>query len=119
MLMRPAFLIAGGHVGLWASRRALGVLVALVAVALVVGLSFVPASRADVVINELRGSGTTANDDYVELFNRGPGSVSMVRWRLDARAGDDSVAGSVTLPAQTIAPRGKLLVTAPGYSLAE
>src|SRR5688572_10303810 len=42
----------------------------------------------------------------------------MAGWRLDVRAGDDGAAGSVVLPAQTIAPRGKLLVAAPGYSLA-
>jgi hypothetical protein len=77
-----------------------------------------PVATSGVVINELRGSGTAANDDYVELFNRGSTSVNMSGWRLDARAGDDTAAGSVTLPAQTIAPRGKLLVAAPGYSLA-
>src|SRR4051794_35215255 len=100
--------------GAW--RRALSVLMVLV-VALSGGLAFVSSSRADVVINELRGSGATADDDYVELFNRGSAPVNMFGWRLDARAGDDSAAGSVTLPAQTIAPRGKLLVTAAGYSL--
>src|SRR5688572_25303347 len=81
------------------------------------GLVFVSSVRADVVIGELRGSGATANDDYVELFNRGSAPVNMAGWRLDARGGDDGAAGSVVLPAQTIAPRGKLLVTAPGYSL--
>src|SRR5215213_832234 len=104
-------MIVGGQLGLWG--RILVVLVAAVSA----GLTFVPSSRADVVINELRGSGAAADDDFVELVNRGSAAVSMVGWRLDARAGDDTAAGSVTLPAQTIAPRGKLLVAAPGYSL--
>src|SRR5688500_14770500 len=89
------------------------------AAALLAGLCFAAVSRADVVIGERRGSGTAANDDFVELVNRGSAPVNMAGWRLDARAGDDSAAGSVVLPAQTIAPRGKLLVTAPGYSLGE
>ena len=93
-------------------RLLLAVLAALVGT-----LAFGAAARADVVINELRASGTSANDDFVELLNRGSAPVDMSGWRLDARAGNDSVAGSVMLPAQTIAPRGTLLVTAPGYSL--
>src|SRR5687767_2330057 len=91
----------------------------VLAAALLAGLVFVSSVRADVVIGELRGSGSAANDDYVELLNRGSAAVNMAGWRLDARAGDDGAAGSVVLPAQTIAPRGKLLVTAPGYSLGE
>src|SRR5687767_13684143 len=90
----------------------------VLAAALLAGLVFVSSVRADVVIGELRGSGSAADDEYVELVNRGSAPVSMAGWRLDARAGDDGAAGSVVLPAQTIAPRGKLLVTAPGYSLA-
>jgi hypothetical protein len=35
------------------------------------GLVFVSSVRADVVIGELRGSGATADDDFVELINRG------------------------------------------------
>src|SRR5688572_10945423 len=89
------------------------------AVSVLGGLVFVSSVRADVVIGELRGSGAAADDDFVELFNRGSAAVNLAGWRLDARAGDDGVAGSVVLPAQTIAPRGKLLVTAPGYSLGE
>src|SRR5688572_10094907 len=89
------------------------------AVVVLAGLVFVSSARADVVIGELRGSGATANDDFVELVNRGSAAVNMVGWRLDARAGDDGAAGSVVLPARTIAPRGKLLVAAPGYSLGE
>jgi len=66
--------------------------------ALSAGLGFASAARADVVISELRGSGTTAEDDYVELFNRGAAPVNKLGWRLDARAGDDGAAGTVTLP---------------------
>jgi hypothetical protein len=81
------------------------------------GLLNVESGPENVVISELRASGTAANDDFVELMNRSSVPWNVQAWRLDARAGDDSAAGSVTLPAQVIAPRGKLLVTAPGYSL--
>jgi subtilisin family serine protease len=74
-------------------------------------------TRPDVVINELRGSGTAAGDDFVELFNRGSSAVDVAGYQLAARNSDGSAAGSVTLPAQTIAPRGTLLVAAPAYSL--
>jgi hypothetical protein len=108
--------IAAGLLFRLVRRRALSVVVLLVA-ALAAGLAVAASSRADVVINELRGSGTTPDDDFIELLNRGPAPVNMVGWRLDARDGTNSAVGSVTLPAQTIAPRGTLLVTAPGYSL--
>jgi len=81
------------------------------------GLVFANASRADVLISELRGSGTAADDDYVELFNDGAAPVNVAGYSLDARAADGTAAGFVTLPARTIAPRGTLLVAAPGYSL--
>jgi hypothetical protein len=68
---------------------------------------------ADVVINELRPGG----DGFVELMNRKAVPWNMQGWRLDARNTDGSAAGSVSLPAQTIAPRGKLLLTTPDYSL--
>jgi thermitase len=71
----------------------------------------------DLVINEVRGSGTSASDDFVELFNRGASAVNVAGYQLATRDAGGLAAGSVTLPAQTIAPRGTLLVTAPGYSL--
>ena len=99
-----------------AQRRPLLALLALVA-AVLMGLVFATASHADVLISELRGSGTAADDDYVELFNDGAAPVNLAGYSLDARAADDTAAGFVTLPARTVAPRGTLLVTTPGYSL--
>ena len=71
----------------------------------------------DLVINGVRGDGAAGDDDYIELLNRASAPVSVAGYRLDARNPDGSAAGDVTLAAQTIAPRGTLLVTAGGYSL--
>ena len=71
------------------------------------GTNNTPVKVADIVINEIMFDPITgdANDEYVELFNRGTNAVNLTGWRLQ-----DAV--TYKIPTNTIVPAGGYLVLA-------
>lgn len=64
-------------------------------------LACIPSSvRAQVIINEIAWMGTSAsaNDEWIELYNSGSGTVSLLGWSLNAQDGDPSISlsGEIT-----------------------
>lgn len=72
----------------------------------------------DVVISELSAaSGTSANDEFVELYNGGPVAVDVSNWRIQYRSaagGTYSTLESIP-PGTVIPPHGFLLFAGLGY----
>jgi hypothetical protein len=79
-----------------------------------------PPAAGSVVIDELRGGGATASDDYVNLFNRSGSPVDVSGWKLQS-TNNAGVVSSLQLPSVPVIPaKGRLLLTnqmAGGYSL--
>ncbi|HET6371968.1 MAG TPA: lamin tail domain-containing protein [Candidatus Polarisedimenticolia bacterium] len=85
-------------------RRLLPVVPALLAAAWALCPAPAQAQQAptlDVVINEIAWMGTTtsANDEWIELFNNTGGDISLIGWTLTALDGTPAVTLSGTIPA--------------------
>jgi len=81
------------------------------ATALAALLACQPALAADVVISQMFGGGGNGGAplryDYVELFNRGAGNVTVGGWTIQYASATGSSWGRVELPANTVIAPGK------------
>jgi hypothetical protein len=70
-----------------------------------------------IVINEVQVGGTTADDEFVELYNSTGSDVSLLGWRLSTKssAGTSTSNLVTTFPDVSIKSHGYLLIASPEY----
>lgn len=84
-------------------------------VVLAVYVSSARAATSHVVISEVQIAGTTATDEFVELFNPTGASVSLAGWRLTKKTSTGTESTLISSMSGTIAAGGHYLVAHEGY----
>ncbi len=88
----------------------------LLTVIVFVGLvSSIRAATSHVVISEVQIAGTTATDEFVELFNPTGADVSLVGWRLTKKTSSGTESTLISSMSGTIAAGGHYLVAHENY----
>lgn len=90
-------------------------------VAVFAGLVLIMAAsaNANVVINEVLGSTTSTDSEFIELYNSGPGTVDISSWRIELWDSDaGALFGGADGGAPYIIPGGTMLAAGDYYVLA-